>query len=568
MTEQAPSPAESEALVPLHLLAKEAPVSVETESAKSGTGKDAEFSWTNRSFGFWMIIAANFTSDFLSAFDMSVVSTALPTIVQDLGGNDFIWVGSAYALAGSAIVPLCGGLVSIWGRKPILLILMTLFAIGSAVAGSAKSMNVLIVGRAFQGFGGCGALTVTEIIYADIIPLPQRGIMQGMASVVWAFATGIGPPLGGILANAGAWRWLFYLNLPIFGIAAALEIVFLHNTPPEATVRQKLRRMDWTGSAIVVGGSAAFILALSWGGIRFAWSDSQTLVPLIIGIVALLSFMFYERFCAKEPIVPWSVFATRSSIMGYIGTSIHGLVMYVAIYYLPVYYQAVKLASTIRSGVYMLGFSMFITPAAMVCGVSFMVFNRYLPQNYVGWVLMVAGSGVLAVLGVDSSKAAIISAPIMLGMGVGMGWTMTQFPILASLPYSNNAHALSFFTFVRNLSQTMGVAIGGSILQNLLTHKLPASYIAQLPSGVSFAYSAIPTLNSLDPATQFLVRKAFADSLKLMWLVMIGISGIGLVSVFFMKEIPMRHDLDEQWALEQKEKKNTQAQGGGETVSG
>ena len=134
-------------------------------SEKSGNGSEAEFSWSNRSFGFWMIIAANFTSDFLSAFDMvcvqllvrkspltdaifqSVVSTALPTIVQDLGGNDFIWVGSAYALAGSAIVPLCGGLVSIWGRKPILLILMTLFAIGSAVAGSAKSMNVLIIGR-------------------------------------------------------------------------------------------------------------------------------------------------------------------------------------------------------------------------------------------------------------------------------------------------------------------------------------------------------------------------------------------------------------------------------------
>ena len=103
----------------------------------------------------------------------------------------------------------------------------------------------------------------------------------------------------------------------------------------------------------------------------------------------------------------------------------------------------------------------------------------------------------------------------------------------------------------------MGVAIGGSILQNLLSHKLPPSYIAQLPSGVSFAYSAIPTLKSLDPDLQLLVRKAFADSLKLMWLVMIGISGIGLVSVFFMKEIPMRHDLDEQWALEQKERKNT-----------
>jgi MFS family permease len=113
----------------------------------------------------------------------SFVSTALPTIVQDLGGNDFIWAGSAYALAGSAVVPLCGGLVSMWGRKPILIGLMTLFAIGSAVAGSATTMNVLIIGRAFQGAGGCGALTVTEIIYADMVPLPQRGVMQGMAAM-------------------------------------------------------------------------------------------------------------------------------------------------------------------------------------------------------------------------------------------------------------------------------------------------------------------------------------------------------------------------------------------------
>ncbi|KAI0799693.1 iron permease [Irpex lacteus] len=503
-----------------------------------------------------MIMVANFMADFLSAFDMSVVPTALPTIVNDLGGSQFVWVGSAYALAGTAIVPLCGGLVSIWGRKPILLVLMALMAIGSAVAGSAKSMSILIIGRAFQGFGGCGALTVTEIIYADIIPLPQRGVMQGMASVVWAFATGLGPPLAGILANAGAWRWLFYLNLPLFGIAASLEIIFLHNTPPKATMLQQFQRMDWLGSAIVIGGTAAFLLALSWGGVQFPWSDPRTLVPLVVGIIALLGFMIYERSYAKDPIIPWSVFVNRSSVMGYIGTAIHGIVMYTLNYNIPVYLQAVKLTSTIRSGIFILGYSMLITPAALFCGVSVVVFKRYLPQNYIGWVLMTAGSGVLAVLDVDSSKAASICAPFMVGMGIGMGWTMTQFPILASLPYSNNAHAFAFFTFVRSLSQTIGVAIGGSILQNSLSHKLPQAYIAQLPSGVSFAYSAIPTLRSLDPNLRETVRHAFADSLKQLWLVLIGISGIGLVSVLFMTEIPMRNDLDEQWALEQKSRES------------
>lgn len=123
---------------------------------------------------------------------------------------------------------------------------------------------------------------------------------------------------------------------------------------------------------------------------------------------------------------------------------------------IPVYLQAVKLTSTIRSGIFILGYSMLITPAALFCGVSVVVFKRYLPQNYIGWILMTAGSGVLAVLDVDSSKAASICAPFMVGMGIGMGWTMTQFPILASLPYSNNAHAFAFFTFVRSLSQVSG----------------------------------------------------------------------------------------------------------------
>jgi hypothetical protein len=123
--------------------------------------------------------------------------------------------------------------------------------------------------------------------------------------------------------------------------------------------------------------------------------------------------------------------------------------------YLPVYFQAVKLTSTIRSGVYTLGVSMFITPAAMVCGVSIVAFKRYLPQNYIGWIFMIAGCGILAILDVNSNKATIISTQIMLGMGIGMGWTMTQFPILVSLPFSNNAYAFSFFTFVRSLSQVI-----------------------------------------------------------------------------------------------------------------
>ncbi|KAI0341086.1 iron permease [Trametopsis cervina] len=508
------------------------------------------FQWSKLGLSFWMIVIANLTCDFLSAFDMTAISTALPTIVQDLGGQDFIWAGSAYSLAGTAVIPMCGSLVPVFGRKPILLLCVAFFAVGSALAGATQSMNMLIAARAIQGFGSGGCLAVTEIIYADLVPLPQRGIIQGITAVVWAFASAIGPLVGGALASAGAWRWLFYLNLPITAAAACLELLFLPNNAPQAAFMVKMRRLDWVGSAVVVGGSASFILALTWGGQRFPWQSAQVLVPLVVGAVALCAFLFIEKFLVTEPIIPWSIVTNRTSFSGYLGTAVHGIASFATLYYLPVYFQAVKGASPIRSGVELLGLTMFVTPAAMVCGATVQICRVYRPQNYLGWALTIAGFGILSILDVSSSKAQYICCQIVIGIGLGIVWISTQFPILAPLPFSNNAQALAFFTFVRSFSQTLGVAIGGTILQNSLQHKLPPSFLSSLPSGVSVAYSSIPVIQSLPKPIQTQVRIAFSDSMKVLWYTMIGISGVGLATVLLMKEVPMRTDVDEQWGLE------------------
>ncbi|KAI0700472.1 iron permease [Cytidiella melzeri] len=497
-----------------------------------------------------MVVVANLTCDFLSAFDMTAISTALPTVVQDLGGQNFIWAGSAYSLAGTAVVPLCGNLVSIFGRKYILLLCIAFFALGSALAGATKSMNMLIAARAVQGFGSGGCLAVTEIIYADLVPLPQRGIIQGITAVVWAFASAVGPLVGGALASSGAWRWLFYLNLPITAAAASLEMFFLPNNPPQAAFAQKIRRLDWLGGSIIVGGSASLTLALTWGGLRFPWDSAQVLVPLIIGVAALCVFFVVENYCVTEPIVPWTVVMNRTCASGYLGTAVHGIVSFAAIYFLPVYFQAVKGASPVRSGVDILGMAMFITPASMACGISVQLCRAYRPQNYLGWALIIAGFGILSILDVSSSKAQYICCQIVLGLGLGVVWISTQFPILAPLPFSNNAHALAFFTFVRSLAQTLGVAMGGAVLQNSLNRKLPPSFLSRLPFGVSVAYSAIPSIQSLEEPVRTQVRIAFADSMKLLWEVMIGISGLGLATVLLMKEVPMRTDVDEQWGID------------------
>lgn len=233
--------------------------------------------------------------------------------------------------------------------------------------------------------------------------------------------------------------------------------------------------------------------------------------------------------------------------------------------YLPVYFQAVLGASPIRSGVDLLGLAMFITPSAMACGASVQVFRKYRPQNILGWVLIIVGFGILTLLDRESNTARYIGCQIVLGVGLGIIWVATSFPILAPLPYSNNAHALAFYAFNRNLSQvwisldstamllnvfqTWGIAIGGAVLQNQLTKQLPLQYRSTLAKGTSIAYAAIPLLPTIPEPLQTEVRDAFARSLRVLWEVMIGIAGIGLLTVLLMKEIEMRTDVDQQWGL-------------------
>jgi len=398
------------------------------------------------------------------------------------------------------------------------------------------------------GSGGC--LAVTEIIYADLVPLPQRGIIQAITAVVWASASAIGPTVGGQLATSGAWRWLFYLNLPVTAIAFVLVLIFLRVSTPRVTFAHSIKRIDWIGILVVAGSSASLTLALTWGGLRFQWRSPEVLIPLLIGIIALATFFAIEKYWSIEPMIPWCVLNNRTSISGYLGTAFHGTVSFVAIFFLPVYFQAVKGASPLQSGIDILGMAMFITPASIVCGVTVQIWRCYRPQNYLGWALIITGFSVLTILDIDSTKTKYIGCQIIVGVGLGIVWVSTQFPILAPLPFSNNAHALSFFTFVRCLSQTWGVAIGGAVLQNSLLQNLPRSFTSKLPVGVSVEYSAIDSIASIPEPLQTQVRIGFAASLKELWVVMIGISVFGLLSVPLMKEVNMDIDVDSQWGLQ------------------
>ncbi|KAL0945934.1 hypothetical protein HGRIS_012214 [Hohenbuehelia grisea] len=505
---------------------------------------------------FWLCFMATLVVDLLSALDLTAVSTALPTIVQRLHGTEFIWVGSAYAIASTAVLPTVGGLVTIFGRKPILICFIATFALGSAICGAARSMDILIVGRAVQGIGGGGCIAVTEIIYADLVSLPERGKFQGIAAMVWAFASGMGPPIGGTLAKSEAWRWLFFLNLPLCGLAIAVVAIYLRVNTPRQGFKKGLLQMDWIGVLLIISGALLIMVGLTWGGIKFPWKSIHVLVPISIGAIFLVGFVFFEVYWADatgHATVPTILMNNTTILSGFLGTFFHGIVSMAVIFYLPIYLQACQLASPIRSGIDYFGLALTIAPFAIFTGVSVEIFKCYRPQNYIGWALNIAGFALLSTLKVSSPMREYIGYQVVLGIGLGITWISTQFPILAPLPYSNNAYALAFFTFLRCFAQTWGTVIGGAILQTYLSTRLPNSLHDVAATNPELIYALIPTIHRLPEPVRSDLQRVFSEGLAIVWRVMIGLSGAGFLTCLLMREIPMRTALDEAWGLKDKE---------------
>ncbi|OSC98516.1 iron permease [Trametes coccinea BRFM310] len=500
---------------------------------------------------FWLSFTAVVVCNFLSALDVTAVSTALPTITAELNGGDrFVWVGSAYGLAAAAILPFTGRLADVMGRRPIMLTCVAFFFLGSALSGSAQNMNWLIAARTVQGIGGGGIINLASIITSDLIPLAERGTYQGFLVMTWGFAAAMGPIIGGSFAEKATWRWLFYLNLPLSGVAFFLVAIFLRVRTPGGSLREKLSRIDYVGNLIVIAGTTLALIALTWGGVQFPWGSAHVLAPLIIGGIFLVLFFVYETLVPREPTLPLDVLANRTSFSGYLSTFFHGIVSIATIYYLPVYFQACMAASPIHSSVNLFATALVMAPSAIVCGVIVKKTNKYRPANYVGWVLIMIGFGLLSLLKADSSTGAWAGYQVITAVGVGIIWASTVFPILAPVPVMRTASALAFYNFCRTFAQTWGISITASILQNELKHRLPAEFVAQFPAGVEIAYAAIPVIHTLPEPLQTEVRVAFASAMSVVWKAMIGFSGAGFLTLFLLREVPMQKHTDETYGLE------------------
>jgi EmrB/QacA subfamily drug resistance transporter len=483
----------------------------------------------------WTVFAALMLGMFLAALDQTIVSTALPTIVGDLGGlNHLSWVVTSYLLASTVSTPLYGKLGDMLGRKPVFLAAILIFLAGSMLAGLSQSMGQLIGFRALQGIGAGGLMVGAQAIIADIVPPRERGRYMGLIGSVFAVASVAGPLLGGFLVDNLSWRWVFYVNMPVGALAVAIVVTRLHLRTP--TIRHKI---DVLGAVLLSGGVGALIMLTTWGGTEYAWG-SPTIVALgVVGALLLATFVWWET-RASEPILPLKLF--RSSVFrvaNAMGFTI-GMAMFGAIVFIPLYLQLVYGATPTSSGLRLLPLMAGLLVAAIASGRAISRIGRYKIFPIAGTAVLVVGMYLLSRLSVGT--APWLASVYMLVVGVGIGLVMQVLVLVVQndVRPSEIGVATSTATFFRSVGGSFGVAIFGTIFASRLSDqlsRLPHAVTARLGSGVHLNPEQARHL----PATvhaDFL--QAFAHALHGVFLFGMALAILPFVLSWLLKEVPLR----------------------------
>ncbi|KAJ6525735.1 MFS general substrate transporter, partial [Mycena capillaripes] len=441
-----------------------------------------------------------------------------------------------------------------FGRKAVLIGALVIFSLGCALCGAAQTMAMLIGGRVVQGMGGAGILSASTIIISDVVPLSDRGIFNGLLQLTWCLASGIGPVVGGTLAQEGQWRWIFYLNLPIAPVAGILVVAFLNLKVPRRTWYECWQQFDALGNLLVITGSSLFAIGLTWGGsAKFPWGSASVIAPLCLGGVALVLFMLYEYRWSPCPMVPVKLMLNRTTLSGYLQVMIFPIPFLSLVYYLPVYLQACKGFSPTRSGVILFGLAFSTPPIAIISGIIITLTKRYRAQLWLGWVISIVGLVLMGTTRADTSLRTFVGFEILVGAGFGIIFSSTYFPVLAPLPLTSAARALAFYAFLRQFFQIWGITVGGVILQNTLPRHLPEAVLSKFPPNLD-VLTLIPLLRELSQPDLDITRAAFAESLDKVWQIMAGISGAGLLVSLLMGHHALHTTTDKEWGMKEKDK--------------
>lgn len=471
----------------------------------------------------------------LAALDSTIVATALPTIVGELGGLERLgWVVTAYLLAQTVVTPLYGKLGDQHGRKIVLQSAIVIFLVGSVLCGMAADMPQLIAFRAIQGLGGGGIMVTTQAVVGDIVPPRDRGRYQGIFGAVFGISSIAGPLLGGYFTTELSWRWIFYINIP-FGI---LALVVIASTLPLRSERVR-HSIDVAGITLLATALGAIVLFADLGGIAYPWTSPLMIGLLLTSVVALGGFVLAER-RAREPVLPLGLFRNRTFVLTAAIGGIVGVALFGSVTYLPLFLQVVNGATPTGSGLQMLPLMGGMLITSIASGQLISRWGRYRIFPIVGTVLMSIGLFLLSRMDEGTSSQAASFNMLVLGLGMGCIMQVLIIAVQNAVDHSQLGVATSGATLFRLIGGSLGTAVFGAIFASGLTARVQQAFAGTAAGLPPSANISPQSLAALPAAARAVYVEAFTSSMSTVFLVAMAIAVVAFALSWFVPEIPLR----------------------------
>ncbi|KAK0610045.1 major facilitator superfamily domain-containing protein [Bombardia bombarda] len=477
------------------------------------------------------------------ALDATILVSVLPTLAIDFGGTttDAFWAGTSYLLSCAVCQPFIAALSDIFGRKEMLIVSVLFFTIGTILcAPVAKNFAVFFAGRSVQGIGGGGIITMGQVIFADIVPLRQRPKYFSIVLGAWALGSVLGPLIGGLFVEHAHWSWCFYLNLPFCAFGLVLVPIFVKLTTEKTSLVSKLARVDWVGGFLFIGSLTGFLVGISWAGVQFPWNSAQVIAPLTVGALGVVASIFWEVYYAKEPFLRGSLFYSWSAIAAYACALFQGLILFCALYYVPFYFTAVRFSSPTTAGLNIFPVTCFLLPGSILISLLTSRFGKFRWAVWSGWILAAVSCGFFRFF--DQHTKTVVWAVILAIFGIGHGMLLTSINVgIQAISHVEDAgRAAAMYAFMRTLGMSIGVAIGGTVFQNLMGAELR---VLGLPEAISHNSEAfVATMLAMDPTdpVRIGVLQAYVKGFQGVYWTITGAAVVAFVISLTIK----RHSLD------------------------
>src|SRR5437764_2899018 len=458
----------------------------------------------------------------LAALDQNIVATALPRIVSDLGGiTQYSWVFTAYMLTSTVSVPVYGRLGDVHGRRPLMLIAVTVFLVGSALCGAAQNMTELVVFRGIQGLGAGGLFPLSLAVIGGIVPPRDRGRWQGLIGAVFASASIIGPAVGGFIVDNTTWRWIFLVNLPV----GAIALVVIALTMPKRKVRAE-HEIDWLGAGLLAAGTASLLLGLVWAGRDYAWTSGHVIGALVVAAVVLAVFGLAER-RAREPILPFEVLRNPIVAGSVACMALVGMAMFGTISYVPLFAQGVIGTSATSSGVVLTPLMLGAVTTSFLAGQLVSRTGRYRWNVVLGPPVLALGMALLWRMNVHTTNGEAARNMVVAGVGIGSMMQVFVLSVQNAVPRARIGSATALTQFARQMGATIGVSVMGVIVN--------AGLPAEATTGEGVAIHRLP------PA----LRHSLASALKPAFLAATCVALlVWVIAVTWVKEVPRRRSVE------------------------